>query len=475
MSKQTGQQQALSDFAHAMKRDWNARARENAKWFINTWKLEQPDEEFYETARNDIGSLILADLPRLTGGRDARSLRLMEIGCGIGRMTRYLADIFGEVHACDVSGEMVEQARQRLADFKHVTVHETSGVDFAALPDGHFDVIFSAYVYQHVPGKEVIRSNIRDAYRVLKGGGAFKFQVNSTDNREFELTPKDTWTGVAFTADEVRAVARELGAQLVSLAGVGTQYCWVLLRKPAADAAPGAGVLRVTPRIVGCAFGETDAPRGLWGSYNPRETFLTVCVAGVAGLGLGVNQIGLSVAGRELEPCYVADVLPGHEAVAQSGVSPEVRAAAEALTLVHVRVPRPLLGRPSDLRVRLKLEGVSAPFACELPPPPRVPPQINLITNCADGAVDVFAAGEKSKIRLMTEGLDEGVTVDELLVRVGEWEARPVEIEFTPYNGLHFVKINLPAGVQPGETRAQVCYRGLWSDAAPLRILPPLA
>jgi ubiquinone/menaquinone biosynthesis C-methylase UbiE len=467
MTNETGQQQALNDFARAMKSDWNARARENAKWFINTWKLEQPDEEFFETARPDIESLILADLPRLTQGRDPKALRVLEIGCGIGRMTRYLADIFGEVHACDVSGEMVAQARERLRGFKNVTAHETSGVDFAALPDSYFDVAFSAYVFQHVPSKDVVRSNIREAYRLLRPGGVFKFQVNSVVNREFDETPKDTWTGVTFTETELREAARSCGAQLVSLAGLGTQYTWTVFRKRAAGAAANLNAANISPRIVGLNFNDSDAPPGQWGSYNLRETYLTACVAGVAGLGVDANQISLLVADRELEPCFVADVSGDHESAEECGV----RAGAEPLTLVHVQMPRDVLGGDAELRVRLKLEMFSPPFAAALPPPRRVPPRIHLITNGADGAVDVYAEGPKAKVRLLTEGLDEGVTRDELIVRVGGWEAHPAEIEYVPSNGLHYVNTHLPAGTRPGETRAQVSYRGLWSDAAPLKIL----
>ena len=92
----------LDHLANLMKHDWNARANENAKWYINTWKMEQPDEEFYETGRRDVDVHILTDMSRLTQGRDPKSLRLLEIGCGIGRMTRHFAEIFGEVYATDV-------------------------------------------------------------------------------------------------------------------------------------------------------------------------------------------------------------------------------------------------------------------------------------------------------------------------------------------------------------------------------------
>src|SRR5262245_43722097 len=103
----------LSNFTEAMKRDWDTRARENAKWYIHTVKKDQTDDEFHATAGPEVTNLVLA-APVFTAGRDLKRLRLLEIGCGIGRMTRHLADAFGEVHATDVSAEMIAQARERM-------------------------------------------------------------------------------------------------------------------------------------------------------------------------------------------------------------------------------------------------------------------------------------------------------------------------------------------------------------------------
>src|SRR5215207_6376872 len=122
-----------------MKRDWNQRARENAKWYINTLKVEQTEEEFDQTGRRDFEGLIRCELPLLTDRRDPRTLRVLEIGCGIGRMTKYLADVFGEVHAVDVSGEMVRQARERLADVPNAFFREGNGMDFTDFPNEQFD------------------------------------------------------------------------------------------------------------------------------------------------------------------------------------------------------------------------------------------------------------------------------------------------------------------------------------------------
>ena len=214
-----------------MKRDWDDRARENAKWYINTIKMDQSDDEFDATGRPEVQKFVLAD-PILTKDCDLKRLRLLEIGCGIGRMTKHLAEAFGEVHGTDVSAEMINQARDRMRDYGNVFLYETSGVDFGELPDDYFDMIFSVYVFQHVPDVSVIHSNIRDACRVLKPGGLFKFQVCGIDHKDFTSMPKDTWTGVAFCEEEIRRAARESGVKLMSILDYGTQYCWVILRKP---------------------------------------------------------------------------------------------------------------------------------------------------------------------------------------------------------------------------------------------------
>src|SRR5262245_24298100 len=144
-------QQELQEFSFLMKHDWDDRARHDSKWFINTLRFQQTDEEFDETGAFEVNRLVKVDLPLLTQGRAPKSLRVLEIGCGAGRMTKHLAELFGEVVGVDVSGEMISQARERLQEAGNVQLHETSGVDFTMLPDEHFDLILSAYVFQHVP------------------------------------------------------------------------------------------------------------------------------------------------------------------------------------------------------------------------------------------------------------------------------------------------------------------------------------
>src|SRR5262245_1136477 len=102
MSQPNDEPQSLQNLVAAMKRDWDDRARENAKWYINTIKKDQSDLEFDASGKPEVNNFVLAD-PLLRAGRELKRLRMLEIGCGIGRMTKHLAEAFGEVYATDVS------------------------------------------------------------------------------------------------------------------------------------------------------------------------------------------------------------------------------------------------------------------------------------------------------------------------------------------------------------------------------------
>lgn len=44
--------------------------------------------------------------------RDPKTMRVFELGCGAGRVTRALAGVFGEVVGADISAQMVSLARE---------------------------------------------------------------------------------------------------------------------------------------------------------------------------------------------------------------------------------------------------------------------------------------------------------------------------------------------------------------------------
>src|SRR5271166_6895000 len=116
-----------------MRRDWDRRAHENARHYVNTGQEQWTDAEFFESGQMTLGEEILNDLPNICQGLDPKNMKVLEIGCGAGRVTRALAGFFGEVYAVDISREMVRQARQAVAPFPNAHVIRNNGKDLSAV------------------------------------------------------------------------------------------------------------------------------------------------------------------------------------------------------------------------------------------------------------------------------------------------------------------------------------------------------
>jgi SAM-dependent methyltransferase len=213
-----------------MRADWDTRARTEGTYFIATSREPWTDESFFASGEETVGQYILSDMTNICGGRDPQKMRVLEIGCGAGRITKALARTFGEVHAVDISPEMIRLARENLAEAANVHLYVNSGADLQVLPDVPFHFAFSFIVFQHIPDKAIIENYLREVHRALAPGALFKVQVEGGDTSDRDAS--DTWHGASFTNPEMRAIAERTGFDLRYTEGAGTQYFWLWLFKP---------------------------------------------------------------------------------------------------------------------------------------------------------------------------------------------------------------------------------------------------
>ena len=80
---------------------------------------------------------------------------VVEIGCGLGRMTRALAARAGGVTAIDVSPEMLERAQRLNPNLSTVAWTAGDGTTLAGIPDASADACMSHVVFQHIPDPAV--------------------------------------------------------------------------------------------------------------------------------------------------------------------------------------------------------------------------------------------------------------------------------------------------------------------------------
>jgi SAM-dependent methyltransferase len=159
--------------------NWNAMAELDPLWAIlsdpekkfGRWNL---DEFFNDGDREAKRVVDLCKANRV----HVRYGRMLDFGCGVGRMTRALSPFFSACVGIDVSGKMVELARQFNSDLPHCEFVASAS---ATLPfaDATFDFVFSVLVLQHLPKKSMILGYISEFVRVAKDGGVIVFQLTN--------------------------------------------------------------------------------------------------------------------------------------------------------------------------------------------------------------------------------------------------------------------------------------------------------
>lgn len=229
-----------------MERFWDARAREDAYWFVDSrLRYGSPDEEAFWTG----GVQALDRLLDVLGAQLAPEGVVVDVGCGLGRLTRPLAARCARVVAIDVSSEMLIEARRLNAELDNVDWVHGDGESLRPVADATVDACISHVVFRHIPDPEITLGYIREMGRVLAPGGlaAFEFSNDPAPHRPRSMGRRERVAGLArraprgVTDDEwlgshvelaaIEQVAARTGLVLETVRGEGTEFCAVAARK----------------------------------------------------------------------------------------------------------------------------------------------------------------------------------------------------------------------------------------------------
>jgi len=197
-----------------MKGDWDSFARRDAPWHIIM--AEGRDEATFRASGQRDAAMIYEAVAEALPSRQ----RVLEIGCGIGRLLEPMSEHFRELYGVDISGEMVRQGRARLAHLPNVRLEEVDGSGALPFADDTFDFCYSYITFHHIPYKNIVLRYIVEAHRVLAPGGIFHFHLfgrreGAWQNVRETFTKKNTWRGCKFTHRELLAATRQAGFEII--------------------------------------------------------------------------------------------------------------------------------------------------------------------------------------------------------------------------------------------------------------------
>lgn len=217
----------------SFKEDWDARAEllgalEASSFGIYNHKLFA---EFY-------GAVIAHRIVEL--GRLKPQDRILEIGCGAGKIIKYLAPNVGSIVGVDVSPKMLRTAGEMTEGLLNVQLMQNDGYGLSFLKDGVFDFVYGYAFFIHLPA-EVQWKYIYETIRVLKPGARALIEVRYNQTHK-EL--KYTFTGDNFETPELERLRHLPGVSFANLleisrtdslcADINTRR-WLIFRKCGED------------------------------------------------------------------------------------------------------------------------------------------------------------------------------------------------------------------------------------------------
>ncbi len=104
-----------------------------------------------------------------------KDTRLLDIGCGVGRMEYALYKKIKSCTGVDISASMVHLAK-RYVNQNNVCFAVTNGKDLKVFKNNNFNLLISILVFQHLP-REIFINYLKESFRVLDYKGKLFFQI----------------------------------------------------------------------------------------------------------------------------------------------------------------------------------------------------------------------------------------------------------------------------------------------------------
>jgi SAM-dependent methyltransferase len=216
----------------SMKQMWNKRAEKDAFYYVESAFWNGDVSSFFALGEERVRLLVDPYLSLLTVA--ATNVHALEIGCGLGRFSRSLAQRFKYVIGADVSDEMIRQAKElNPSTVQNLEFKVTDGSFYPFVSSSSIDFVFSYEVFQHMPSSDIILNNFKEINRVLKADGMALIHLMTDDGFLVKTAKKyiksfipeliwkslgfspfkfdSTWTGTSLSRNQISTICDEAG------------------------------------------------------------------------------------------------------------------------------------------------------------------------------------------------------------------------------------------------------------------------
>jgi SAM-dependent methyltransferase len=172
--------------------------KRNKKWNIS---------EFFESGEREIAGVLeyVESLDILQSRR-----RVLDFGCGVGRLTQALCRHFDECCGVDIAPSMIQLAEEYNSYGSRCRYYVNDSDDLSLFEDNTFDFIYSNIVLQHMKPKYSKRY-IKEFLRILAPEGVLVFQIPSEPASVGEALPDSAF--MARISPHVSSIKVEAGSQ----------------------------------------------------------------------------------------------------------------------------------------------------------------------------------------------------------------------------------------------------------------------